>query len=46
MSLPLASLASSAAVMDDSLPFILNILLANCASLAGVAAVLCLTQVP
>ena len=27
------------------LPFILNILLANCASLAGVAVVLCITQV-
>lgn len=34
-----------AATVDDSLPFILNILLANCASLAGVAVVLCLTQV-
>ena len=34
-----------AATVDDSLPFILNILLANCASLAGVGVVLCLTQV-
>ena len=34
-----------AATVDDSLPFILNILLANCASLAGVAVVLCITQV-
>ena len=33
-----------AATVDDSLPFILNILLANCASLAGVAVVLCLAQ--
>lgn len=33
-----------AATVDDSLPFILNILLACCASLAGVAIVLCLTQ--
>ncbi|PSC76164.1 ABC transporter C family member 13 isoform X1 isoform A [Micractinium conductrix] len=36
--------SSDTATVDDSLPFILNILLANCASLAGVAAVLCLTQ--
>lgn len=34
-----------AATVDDSLPFILNILLANIASLAGVIVVLCLTQV-
>ncbi len=33
-----------AATVDDSLPFILNILLAYCASLAGIATVLCLTQ--
>lgn len=30
--------------MDDSLPFMANILLACCFSLAGVAVVLCLTQ--
>ena len=35
---------SGSATVDDSLPFIANILLACCASLAGVAAVLCLTQ--
>ena len=34
-----------AATVDDSLPFIMNILLAYCFSLAGIAAVLCLTQV-
>jgi hypothetical protein len=33
-----------AATVDDSLPFIMNILLANIASLAGVLAVLALTQ--
>lgn len=30
--------------MDDSLPFIANILLANLASMAGVVVVLCFTQ--
>lgn len=43
---PLATLLPSAATVDDSLPFILNILLACCASLAGIAVVLCVTQVP
>lgn len=33
-----------AATVDDSLPFIANILLANVASLSGVVAVLALTQ--
>jgi hypothetical protein len=42
----LPSPSSPVATVDDSLPFILNILLANVASLAGVAAVLCFTQVP
>ncbi|KAL4856242.1 ABC transporter C family member 13 [Chlorella vulgaris] len=36
--------SSDTATVDDSLPFILNILLANIASLAGVIVVLCLTQ--
>ncbi|GAB4816583.1 hypothetical protein N2152v2_003629 [Parachlorella kessleri] len=36
--------SSDTATVDDSLPFMLNILLANIASLTGVAAVLLLTQ--
>lgn len=36
--------SSDTAIADDSLPFIMNILLANAAALVGVAVVLCYSQ--